>query len=86
MIYDAEHFFDAYRANPQYAIQTLLAAQEAGASVLCLCETNGGALPEMIAQAVADVKTRVSVKIGIHTHNDGGPCRRQQSRRHERRR
>ncbi len=72
VIYDAEHFFDAYRANPQYALQTLLAAQEAGASVLCLCETNGGALPEMIAQAVADVKKHVSVKIGIHTHNDGG--------------
>ena len=42
MVYDAEHFFDAYRANPDYALQTLLAAQEAGASVLCLCDTNGG--------------------------------------------
>ena len=72
VIYDAEHFFDAYRANPQYAIQTLLAAQDAGASVLCLCETNGGALPETVAQAVADVRQKVSVKIGIHTHNDGG--------------
>src|SRR5688500_18035438 len=53
VVYDAEHFFDEYRANPKYALQTLLAAQEAGASVLCLCDTNGGTMPEFIAEAVA---------------------------------
>jgi 2-isopropylmalate synthase len=71
VVYDAEHFFDAYRANPQYAMQTLLAAQEAGASVLVPCDTNGGSMPELVARAIADVKSKVSVKLGIHTHNDG---------------
>ncbi len=70
VIYDAEHFFDTYRDNPEYALKTLLAAQEAGASVLVLCDTNGGTMPEFVAQAVADVKKQTSVKIGIHTHND----------------
>ena len=70
VVYDAEHFFDSYKANPQYAIKTLLAAQEAGASVLTLCDTNGGSMPELVAQAVADVKGQTSAKIGIHTHND----------------
>jgi 2-isopropylmalate synthase len=71
-VYDAEHFFDAYKANPQYALQTLLAAQEAGASVLCLCDTNGGTMPEQIAEAVAAVVKNTSVRVGIHTHNDCG--------------
>ncbi|HWB52967.1 MAG TPA: citramalate synthase [Tepidisphaeraceae bacterium] len=70
VVYDAEHFFDTFRSNPEYAIQTLLAAQEAGAEVLCLCDTNGGSMPEFVAQAVAAVKSKTSVKIGIHTHND----------------
>src|SRR5205085_6539212 len=48
VIWDAEHFFDAYKANPKYAIETLLAAQEAGASVLVLCDTNGGSMPEQV--------------------------------------
>src|SRR5688572_11110683 len=68
VVYDAEHFFDTYRANPKYALATLLAAQEAGASVLCLCDTNGGCMPEFIAEAVAAVKKNTSVMIGIHTH------------------
>ena len=72
VIYDAEHFFDAYRGNPKYAIATLLAAQEAGASVLVLCDTNGGTMPEQIAEAVAAVKEHTSVRLGIHTHNDAG--------------
>jgi 2-isopropylmalate synthase len=72
VIYDAEHFFDAFRANKEYALRTLLAAQEAGASVLCLCDTNGGSMPEFIAEAVAAVKEKTGVTIGIHTHNDGG--------------
>src|SRR5215213_699120 len=72
VVYDAEHFFDAFKANRDYAVRTLLAAQEAGASVLCLCDTNGGTLPEEIAEAVAVVKEQTSARVGIHTHNDGG--------------
>ena len=72
VIYDAEHFFDAYQGNPKYAIATLLAAQEAGASVLVLCDTNGGTMPERIAEAVAAAKDQTSARIGIHTHNDAG--------------
>jgi 2-isopropylmalate synthase len=71
VIYDAEHFFDAYRADADYAIATLLSAQDAGAAVLCLCDTNGGSLPEFVGEAVAAVRRRASVKVGIHTHNDG---------------
>jgi 2-isopropylmalate synthase len=56
VVYDAEHFFDTFRSNPDYALKTLLAAQEAGASVLCLCDTNGGSMPEFVAEAVAAVK------------------------------
>jgi 2-isopropylmalate synthase len=72
VVYDAEHFFDTFRTNPDYAIRTLLAAQEAGASVLCLCDTNGGTMPEQIAEAVAAVGRQTSARIGIHTHNDAG--------------
>jgi 2-isopropylmalate synthase len=72
VVYDAEHFFDTFRSNEEYAIRTLLAAQEAGADVLCLCDTNGGTLPEEAEAAVARVKQATSVRIGIHTHNDGG--------------
>jgi 2-isopropylmalate synthase len=70
VVYDAEHFFDTYRANPQYALQTLAAAEEAGARVLCLCDTNGGSMPEFVAEAVAAVKRHCSATVGIHTHND----------------
>jgi 2-isopropylmalate synthase len=71
VVYDAEHFFDAYLANREYALRTLLAAQEAGATVLVLCDTNGGSMPEFISQAVADVKEKTAAMVGIHTHNDG---------------
>jgi 2-isopropylmalate synthase len=70
VIYDAEHFFDAYRANPEYALRTLWAAQDAGASVLSLCDTNGGSMPGQIAAAVAAVKEKATARVGIHTHND----------------
>ena len=70
VIYDAEHFFDAFKASPEHALATLLAAQEAGASVLVLCDTNGGTMPEQIEQAVTAVKKQTSARIGIHTHND----------------
>src|SRR5215212_3616121 len=72
VVYDAEHFFDAFKADPAYAIKTLLAAQEAGANVLCLCDTNGGSMPELVAEAVAAVKKQTSARVGIHTHNDCG--------------
>jgi 2-isopropylmalate synthase len=72
VVYDAEHFFDTYRADRAYALRTLLAAQEAGASVLCLCDTNGGSMPEQVAEAVADVLKQTSARIGVHTHNDCG--------------
>ena len=72
VIYDAEHFFDTFRKNPEYALKTLLAADKAGASVLCLCDTNGGTMPEQIAEAVRRVREVAGAKIGIHTHNDCG--------------
>jgi 2-isopropylmalate synthase len=70
VVYDAEHFFDGYKANPAYALQTLEAAKSAGASVLCLCDTNGGTLPGRIAEVVAEVRNRFDGTIGIHCHND----------------
>jgi 2-isopropylmalate synthase len=72
VVYDAEHCFDAFRDDPQFAMSTLLAAQEAGASVLCLCDTNGGTLPEFIEEIVERVRKDTSVMVGIHTHNDAG--------------
>src|SRR3954466_2718474 len=72
VVYDAEHFFDAFKASPEHALRTLLSAQEAGASVLCLCDTNGGSMPELIYEAVEAVKRQTSVAVGIHTHNDSG--------------
>ncbi len=72
VIYDAEHFFDGHRRNPEYALKTLKAAVDAGAAWLVLCDTNGGSLPEQVADAVAKVVNAFpTVKVGIHTHNDG---------------
>jgi 2-isopropylmalate synthase len=70
VVYDAEHFFDGYIHSSSFALRTLEAAQKAGASVLCLCDTNGGTLTSRIAEIVADVRTRFDGVIGIHTHND----------------
>jgi 2-isopropylmalate synthase len=70
VIYDAEHFFDGYRANPAYALQTLAAAAEAGADVLVLCDTNGGSLPSTVAAVVAEVRQATAIPLGIHAHND----------------
>jgi len=69
-IYDAEHCFDGWRANPDYALQTLQAAAEAGADMIVMCDTNGGTLPEQIAEFVSRLRQEVSVPIGIHCHND----------------
>jgi 2-isopropylmalate synthase len=71
VIYDAEHFFDGLKHNPDYALRTIAAAAAAGAAWIVLCDTNGGALPDEIAQAVLQVAREVSVPLGIHTHNDG---------------
>jgi len=70
VFYDAEHFFDGYRHNPEYSLRTLRAAQDAGAAVVILCDTNGGNLPEEIAAAVAAVRKALRVELGIHCHND----------------
>jgi len=73
ILYDAEHWFDGYRANPDYALATLQTAYQAGADWLVLCDTNGGVLPDEIAQVVARVKQEFPhAKLGIHTHNDSG--------------
>jgi 2-isopropylmalate synthase len=73
VFYDAEHFFDGYKANPAYALDTLCAAQDAGATRLILCDTNGGSLPDQVSAAVAAVRARLpAAHIGIHVHNDGG--------------
>ena len=70
VIYDAEHFFDGYFANPAFALRTLEAAKRAGADVLCLCDTNGGTLPFRLEEALAEVRKQFDGIIGIHTHND----------------
>ena len=70
VIYDAEHFFDGYFADADYAMRTLEAAHAAGAAVLCLCDTNGGTQTPRLAEAVAAVRRRFDGVIGIHPHND----------------
>jgi len=72
VVYDAEHFFDGYRANPEYAMQTLQAAQQGGADVLCLCDTNGGAMPWEVYDATGKCIDELDCMIGIHCHNDAG--------------
>jgi 2-isopropylmalate synthase len=70
VIYDAEHFFDACKANPDYALSTLMAAKEGGASTVVLCDTNGGSLPLEIKEAVELAVGRLGIPVGIHAHND----------------
>jgi 2-isopropylmalate synthase len=69
---DAEHFFDGFRRNPEFALSVLSAAEEAGAEALVLCDTNGGSLPDDVGAAVAAVRDRTSAQLGIHCHNDAG--------------
>jgi 2-isopropylmalate synthase len=70
-LFDAEHFFDGYRANPQYALDCLKAASDAGASWLVLCDTNGGSMPEDVYRIVSEVKSHLpKARLGIHAHND----------------
>ena len=73
VFYDAEHFFDGWKANPAYALDTVQAAFDAGAERLILCDTNGGSLPSDITKAIAEVLERMpEAQLGIHVHNDGG--------------
>jgi len=72
VFYDAEHFFDAYKANKEYALKTLIAGQDAGAQAICLCDTNGGFLPNQIITIIREIKHRIKVDLGIHCHNDAG--------------
>ena len=72
VIYDAEHFFDGYAANPEYALATLEAAVRGGAHTLVLCDTNGGRLPHEIRAGVERVVSTFDIPVGIHTHNDSG--------------
>lgn len=73
VIFDAEHFFDGYKANPGYALEVLSAAARAGADVLCLCDTNGGTLPgELAVITKAVCEAFADVRVGIHCHNDIG--------------
>ena len=72
VVYDAEHFFDGYRANPKYAMETLKAAADGGAAVLVLCDTNGGSLPDEVRDLTALVVKEFGLPVGIHCHNDSG--------------
>ena len=71
VVYDAEHFFDGYAADPAYALRTLRAAADAGADWIVLCDTNGGGLPARVAEVVRVVREQVPTPLGAHTHNDG---------------
>lgn len=72
VIFDAEHFFDGYADNPDYALKTLEAAAEGGAGTLVLCDTNGGTLTDSVAETVKMVCDRMNMPVGIHAHNDSG--------------
>jgi 2-isopropylmalate synthase len=70
VIYDAEHFFDGYKDDPEYALTTLLVAQDAGADWIILCDTNGGTTPTAVAETIDSIKEKLRVPFGIHAHND----------------
>lgn len=70
VFYDAEHFFDGYKANPEYAIKTLKAAEAANVDCIILCDTNGGTMPFEFVQIIENVKKHITTPLGIHTHND----------------
>ena len=72
VVYDAEHFFDGYKANPDYAVDTLRAAERGGAQIVVLCDTNGGTLPSELTGIIEESRGNIGVPFGIHTHNDSG--------------
>ena len=70
VFFDAEHFFDGYKDNPQFALKCLRAAEEAGANCLVLCDTNGGTLPDTVKSVITKIMKKTHAPIGIHAHND----------------
>ncbi len=72
VIFDAEHFFDGYKNNPVYALDTIRTAAESGADTVVLCDTNGGTMPAEVQLIVQEVKKQLDVSLGIHAHNDTG--------------
>ena len=70
VFYDAEHFFDGYKANPNYALKTLQSAVDAGVDCIVLCDTNGGTMPFEIEKIIKEVRKKITTPLGIHTHND----------------
>ncbi|NLK00408.1 MAG: citramalate synthase [Clostridia bacterium] len=70
VFFDAEHFFDGYKNNPQYALEAVKAAESAGVDVVVLCETNGGTLPHEVEEITGTVGSELKAPLGIHTHND----------------
>lgn len=72
VFFDAEHYFDGYKANPEYALSTLKAAKEAGAKTVILCDTNGGCFPDEISEIVKAAVDYINIPVGIHCHNDTG--------------
>jgi 2-isopropylmalate synthase len=70
VFYDAEHFFDAYKANAEYSLKCLLTAQEAGAKAVVLCDTNGGTLTSEVFKVIKEIQPQINIWLGIHCHND----------------
>jgi 2-isopropylmalate synthase len=71
VVYDAEHFFDGYRLDPQYALAAIKAAADAGADWITMCDTNGGSLPSFVSEVTGVVRAHIPTRLGIHSHNDG---------------
>lgn len=72
VFYDAEHFFDGYKDNPEHALGTLLAARDAGVDLVVLCDTNGGTMPDEVERITGEVIGKLGVAVGIHSHDDAG--------------
>lgn len=72
VIFDSEHFFDGFEADPEFALECLRAAQRGGADCLCLCDTNGGTLPRQLVETIQRVQSEINLPLGIHCHNDVG--------------
>ena len=72
VVYDAEHFFDAYFDDPEYSLKSLKVAEKANVDCITLCDTNGGTVPKTISSIVEDVRKKIDVTLGIHAHNDSG--------------
>ena len=70
VLFDAEHFFDGYKNNPEYAIKTIKEAESGGADWIVLCDTNGGSLPDEVYSIFSEVKNSINIRLGIHAHND----------------